>query len=419
MTTVQDRPRVVVVGGGYGGMTAALRAAGRTRRRGAQVTLIDMSHSFVERIRLHQLAAGQQLVRRPIARLLRGTGVTFIQGRVLRLDPQRCEVTVATPEGLRGIGYDYAIYALGSTVDTAAVPGVRDHALTLGSEAAALTLRDALPRLAMVDGHLVVVGGGLTGIEAAAEIAETYPELRVSLVTQEAFGAALSQRGRAYLRSAFDRLGIAVRDHASVVRMQARKLEVEGQAPIPFDLCLWAGSFSVLPLAREAGLAVNERGQVLIDPYMRSLSHPSLYAAGDAAAPASDPGAPIRMACATAMPMGAQAADNVSAAISGRPSQPFSFAYIQRCISLGRRDALIQFVHPDDTPKERIITGRPGAWYKELINRSTLISLGLERRWAGACRWPRGRGAGSSDGRRQSAVDVRRPSVPEQGGSRR
>ncbi len=135
---------------------------------------------------------------------------------------------------------------------------------------------------------------------------------------------------------------------------------------------------------------MNERGQVLVDPYLRSISHPDVYGAGDAAVPVADPGAPIRMACATALPMGSQAADNVAAAIAGRPQTAFRFAYVIQCISLGRRDGLIQFTNADDSPRERIVTGRAAAWLKELVCRFAFLSVRLTRRWPGAYRWPRG-----------------------------
>lgn len=383
-------PRIVVVGGGYAGMIAALRVAGRTRQRAA-VTLVNGSDTFVERIRLHQAATGPAVIAHPIRRMLRGTGVAFMRGWVRGLHPEQRVVQVETDAGAVFLPYDCLIWAPGSSVDMETVPGVREHAHALGGDAAAHALRRALPEMATMGGRLIVCGGGLTGIEAATEIAETHPRVRVSLVTRGIFGADLSERGRAHLRTVFDRLGIAVQDGADVTAVHARELEMAGGAAMPFDLCLWAGSFAVSPLAGATGLRVNARGQVLVDPFLRSVSHPSVYAVGDAAAPVVAPGAPIRMACATALPMGARAADNIAANLRGASQRPFSFRYVGRCISLGRRDGLIQFVQGDDTPRDRIITGRAAAWYKEQVCRFTVWSLAGERRWAGSYRWPHAR----------------------------
>ena len=114
-----------------------------------------------------------------------------------------------------------------------------------------------------------------------------------------------------------------------------------------------------------------------VDAMLRSISHPFVYGAGDAVAP---PGrTPIRMACATALPLGAHAADNVAREQTGRTLKAFRFGYALRCISLGRHDGLIQWVDPYDVPKERMLKGRTAAWVKEQICRSTVRVIRLER----------------------------------------
>ena len=393
MSEQTKEPSVVVLGGGYAGTLAALRVAGRARGAGVRVTLVNAADTFVERIRLQQVAARQPLARRSLPELLAGSGVELLRGWVTGLEPATRRVTVETDAGPRAVAYDYLIYALGSTVDTASVPGVAEHAHSLASQAAAEALADALPAVAGRGGEVIVCGGGLTGIEAATEIAESYPGLRVRLVTGGALGAGLSVKGTAHLRRVFERLGVVVQERSRVLRVEAGRLVVADQPSLPFDLCLWAAGFAVAPLARTAGLAVNARGQVLVDAYLRSLSEPTIYAAGDAATAPADSGLVLRMACATALPMGARAADNVAAAIAGAAQTPFDFGYTIQCISLGRRDGLVQLVNPDDSPRERIVSGRLGAWIKEAICRYAFASVPLTRRWPGFYRWPEsGRG---------------------------
>ena len=131
---------------------------------------------------------------------------------------------------------------------------------------------------------------------------------------------------------------------------------------------MWCTSFEVSAIAREAGLRVNERGQIVVDDFLRS-SDPDIYAAGDAADCRGR-----RMSCALALPMGAYVAD----LLSGATEKPFRFGFVIQCISLGRNDGIIQFVHADDSPKERCLTGRPAAWIKELICRYTVMSMRME-----------------------------------------
>ena len=150
------------------------------------------------------------------------------------------------------------------------------------------------------------------------------------------------------------------------------------------DVTVWAGAFGVPSLAREAGIAVNRIGQIIVDPYLRSVSHPEIFAVGDAAATG------LRMACATAMPIGAHAADNLTAVLRGNPLKPFRFGFGGRCISLGRHDGLIQMVNSDDSPREFIFTGRTAAFFKETICRYAYYSLPLERLIPGFYYLPRG-----------------------------
>jgi NADH dehydrogenase FAD-containing subunit len=311
------------------------------------------------------------------------------------------------------LAYDYLLYTLGSQTDKDSVAGVREHALAVGNPGDSELLRQRLLQLAEqgtdVADEIVVVGGGLTGIETAAEVADRYPGLRVRLVTAGRLGYGLSEVGRAYLRRTFARLGVIVQEGLRVERVQANNLVATDGRLIPFGLCIWAGPFQALPLAREAGLAVNARGQILIDAAMRSLTSPTIYAAGDSAAFTPEIGLAMRMACATALPMAAHAADNMYAQLKGEPQQPFHFGYVAQCISLGRHDGLVQRVQADDSPTDRIMTGRPAAWIKEAICRAAALAATVG--WvARAYNWWRWDGAAAAHSQRQARLDAQQMS---------
>jgi NADH:ubiquinone reductase (H+-translocating) len=374
---------VLVLGGGYAGVVAAIRLSRKTRGANVRITLINGREYFVERIRLHQLAAAQELASHDYTSLLAGTPVRFLQGWVTQLMPEKQQVLVKTAGGEVQLPYDYAIYALGSVVDTQSIPGVSQHALSLSTAETVRTLQQTLPEVAARRGTLLVCGGGLTGIEAASELAESYPGLQVTLATADRFGEQLSQRGRRYLQQAFDRLGITVVDGQQITAVHANYAQTYDGPPLPFDLCLWAGSFRAPDLARQAGLPVNDRGQILVNKYLQAQGHSTLYAIGDAASLEAAIEIPIRMGCATAAPMGSYVGDHLAAVIRGeRPYKPYRFQYVMRCISLGRKDGLIQFVDADDTPKERILTGRIGAYVKEVVCRGSVWKVYLERKIA-------------------------------------
>ncbi|MFI0715591.1 hypothetical protein ACH4SK_34190 [Streptomyces inhibens] len=140
-------------------------------------------------------------------------------------------------------------------------------------------------------------------------------------------------------------------------------------------------------LARDAGLDLDPvSGRIRVDAALRSAGHPDIYVAGDAAAARAPRAGALRMACATALPTGAHAAGAIIAESRGAEPEPLSFGFVVQCVSLGRHDGLIQPVRADDTPRERVLTGRPAARVKEQVVRSTVRFLKLAARRPAAIR---------------------------------
>lgn len=375
--------RIVVVGTGYAGTLAALRL---DKRLGdvAEVTLVGEAPCFVERIRLHERAAGGAPRVRPIASLLAGTGVRFVEGRVRSID--RAARALQLADGAT-LAWDRLLLAIGSRVDVERVPGAREHARTLDAGAVE-ALAAEVAADAAAGRRLLVVGGGLTAIEAAAELASRLPSLRVTLATAGRLAAGLFvPRAERHLREALDRLGVAVLEEARVVALAARQARLDGGRALDVDRCLFAGGFVAPPLLAASGFAVNARGQALVDDRLRAVDDPRVWLAGDCAAPVVSVGAPLHMACKTAMPMGAHAADNLAASFAGAPERPFRFGDSAICVSLGRHDGVVQLRRRDGSPSERVYTGRVAAWIKEQVCRYTVWSLRLEKRAGWRYRW--------------------------------
>jgi NADH:ubiquinone reductase (H+-translocating) len=265
------------------------------------------------------------------------------------------------------LAYNTLLYGAGSTIDTASVPGVHEYAHAFRGPAAAAALDADARAIAAGGGRFLVCGGGLTGIEAATELAERHPSLAVTLLSPEPPGHWLSARARRHLARAFDRLGIAIRTGARVTGVHAGVAELDDGATVAFDGCVWAGGFTVPSLAREAGLAVDVSGRVVVDETLRSVSHPDVYAIGDAAAARGPDGSAIAMGCRTGGFTGPYAANVVADRLAGRVPRPFRFRYVHECISLGRADAVIQFLRADGRPSGAVLTGRVAAAYKEVV----------------------------------------------------
>ncbi len=369
--------QIVLLGAGYTGMMCAVRVARRTRRHGGQVTLVNPFPRFTERLRMHQTATGQSLAEVSIPGLLAGTGVTFVQGWASALDPAMRRVQVSTVDGERTLEYDTLVYAIGSVTDVSAVPGVDTHAFTLNSPTDASRLA---ARLAAVPGGTVAVcGGGLTGIEAATEIAESHPGARVMLLTRDVPGSMMSPPARAYLNRALDRLGIEVRTGVEVTKVLPDAVQLAGGELVPVDACLWTTGFVARPLAAQAGYTVDPAGRIVVDANLRSVSHPSTFAIGDAAA-IRQPWGTIHGTCQSGIPSGAYAADAIGRSLRGRRLAPFRFGYIHQPVSLGRRDAVIQFTRADDSPRRWFLTGRLAVLYKEFVTSSPPVAYRISRR---------------------------------------
>ncbi|WP_459546038.1 NAD(P)/FAD-dependent oxidoreductase [Nocardia sp. X0981] len=366
--------RIVVLGAGYAGANAAGRLAGRLHPADVEITLVNADPKFVERVRMHQLATGQELKSRVLADIFADTGVRVRPARVTAVDADRKTVDIAAADGSHEIAYDTLVYALGSAAAHGGVPGVAEHAYDIAGEQSALRVRERLASLG-AGAAVLVVGGGLTGIEAATEIAEARPDLEITLAARAGLGDWLGTKAQQHLRKAFDRLGITVREHTEIARVQPTGAVTTDGRTIPAGTTVWTAGFAVHPIAAATTLQVSATGQIVVDDTMRSVSHPDVYAVGDAALAPGANGDPLRMSCASGIPTAYQAADAIAARLTGRKIPRNSIGYTAQCISLGRRDAVIQWVTPDDEPKPSALTGRTAARVKEFICKSAAWSI--------------------------------------------
>ncbi|GHH19259.1 NAD(P)/FAD-dependent oxidoreductase [Streptomyces rubradiris] len=359
--------RIVVLGAGYAGAFAAGNLARRLSPADAEITVVNAVPDFVERMRLHQLASGQDLAFRKLADVFAGTGVRLRLARVTGVDPERRTVAVADADGADGeLAYDTLLYALGSSAAHHGVPGVAEYAFDVAGLSSALRLRERLAGLGE-GGTVLVVGEGLTGIEAATEFAESRPDLSITLAARGELGAWLSPKARRHLRRAFDRLGVTVHEHTGIEAVEpARAIAADGTS-LAADVTVWAAGFAVHPLAAASGLEVAGTGQIVVDRSMRSVSHPDVYAAGDCVHVTGDNGRPLPMSCASAGYTAMQATASIVARLTGGEVPTVALKYYGNHISLGRRDAIFQTVDGGARSRSWYLGGRTAAWFKASI----------------------------------------------------
>jgi NADH dehydrogenase FAD-containing subunit len=399
-STEAGRPhRVVVLGAGYAGVLAtnrllsSLTPAEQTR---VTVTVVNPRADFVERIRLHQVAAGTlATAARPLGDLLHPRA-NLLVAHAERIDPDARRVLItdnpARPAG-DWLGYDTLVYAVGSTAATGTVPGAAAHAYGLADPDRAVAARAAVAALP-AGRSVVVVGGGFTAIEAASELAEARPDLAVAMLTTGPVASGLTARARRRLLAGLDRLGVVVRTAARVTAVHPDHLDAAtpdgSTVHLPADVCLWTASFAVPGLATRSGLPVDGHGRLRTDETLTVPGHPNIIGAGDAALAPPSVAGHLRMSCAAALPLGGHAAHTVLARLRNTTPEPLSVGFLVQCVSLGRRDGVIQLVHPDDRPRRVVLAGRVGARIKEQVCQLTVNGLLGERGKAGAYWAPRG-----------------------------
>ena len=368
---------VVVVGGGYAGTLAANHLR---QRADIDITLVNPRPVFVERIRLHQLAAGTGAATVDYGSLL-GDGINLVVDSADRIDTGARRVLLRSGPALT---YDYLIYAVGSTGAMSTVPGAAEFAHSIADLESAQRLRDALADLP-ADAAVTVVGGGLTGIETASELAER--GRRVTLVCGGILGPSLSRRGRHSAAKLLRKLGAAVLETAAVDRVHPDTVVLTDGAVLPSAVTIWTAGFGVPDLASRSGLRTDTTGRLLTDETLTSLDDERIVAAGDAVAPS---GQPLRMSCQAAGPLAAQAANTVLSRITGHTPAPLNQAFVGQCISLGRSHAIFQLARTDDTPVNAVVSGRAAAPIKEAVCKGTLWAIRHEVAKPGSYFWVKG-----------------------------
>ncbi|MBB4908679.1 NAD(P)/FAD-dependent oxidoreductase [Actinophytocola algeriensis] len=368
------RHRIIVLGAGYAGASAAGYLARRLHPDDVEITVVNAEPDFVERMRLHQLAAGADLRRHGLAEMFAGTGIRLRLAHVTAVDAEHRTVTVTDGEGTDRLEYDTLLYSLGSTAADHGVPGVDEHAFHVAGRSAALRLRRRLDDLG-VNGTVLVVGGNLTAIETATEIAESWPELGVALATSGELGGWLGRKARRHLLRAFDRFGIEVHEHTTIERVTATGAVAEGGTSFFAGATVWAAGFAAHPVAAAGGLAVEDDGRMIVDRMMRSVSHPEVYAAGDSAHAIGENGQPLPMSCASAGFTRMQATAAIVGDLTGRTVSRSPLAYLGNCISLGQKDGILQMVDGDARSKSWSLLGRPAARFKAFVLNSTVWNM--------------------------------------------
>ncbi|SFT99169.1 NAD(P)/FAD-dependent oxidoreductase [Arthrobacter sp. ov118] len=378
------RFRVVIIGAGYAGVMAANRLAGSKQLpESLTVTIVNPVADFLERIRLHEVAAGSRASAAVPMRSVLNQRADVIADSVLKIDPINRQVYFSS--GRAPLSYDALLYSVGSTQAAKAPVG----AYGLQDAESAGRLRARLSQLEE-GARVSIIGGGLTSIELSAEIAERYPGLQVRLVSRGVIADTLSHSGRHAVRKRLSALGVEMMDNTDVQACDSSSVRTSGGDTLTSDCTIWAAGFGAPALARDSGLPTDAEGRLMVDESLSCPQYADIFGAGDAVRIPDSVAGHLRMSCAAALPLGAHAADSILARLQKQAPAPLSAGYVLKCISLGRKSGLIQTVTADDRPRSLVVRGRLGGLAKEQICRMTLGWIRGELRRSGSYKWAKG-----------------------------
>jgi len=375
---------VVILGAGYAGLMAGLRLS--AWHCPLKALLISEFGAFTERVRLQEALASPVEPRLPpFGRWLAHTKLDFLQGRVTALHPSEGMVILETEQGEVAVLFDRCIYALGSATRIDDVPGAAGHAFHLDpgeGPCAAAALRARLqdaPNAA----RAVIVGGGNTAVEAAAQIKASRPDFSVTMVAAHSVGDfAKGDEVRRAVRGQLEDQGILLVDDDPVREVGAGHVLTASGRDIATDICVWAGGLQSPSIATTAGIGVDESNRIWVDGGLRSVSHPRILAVGDAVRPLAPTGAAYRPSAFAALTSGAYAARSLLREARGRKYRPFSFSAFGQGVAIGSGGVGFA-TFPDDDEAYFIFTGPLALRLRNFFVRALVWFLRIERWWPG------------------------------------
>jgi NADH dehydrogenase len=328
----RQRQRVVILGGGFAGLAAA---RGLEAER-FDVSLVDRRRAFEFLPNIHELLSGvksPELLRLPLERTVTGLGHRFVNDTVTGIDPDERAVTV---EGRRPIGYDALVVALGGVDATRGVAGVTDHAHPFKSVDDCARIGGRLAELDASGGQarIVIIGGGLEGVEALGEILRRYRRngrLGVTLVEARErllpeAPAALDRQVRGLCRP----FNVAFEMDAPVASIESDRVLLGDGRDLAADLVIWTGGPAPPPELSGAGLA-REGGWAAVNESLQSIDHEEVFVVGDAA----EVSHAVSKQAYNALDMGECVAANVARLADGRALVPYRPSPKPTLISFG------------------------------------------------------------------------------------
>ena len=373
---------ILVAGSGFAGVWAALAAARAIalarRERDVEVVIVSPEPRLVIRPRLYE--AVLENMNPDVSALLEAVGVRYVNGIVETIGADTHKAVVRRGDGHEEkIPWDRFVLAAGSRLAAPPVPGFAEFAFDIDQLVSAQRLDAHLATLAKrpesaARNSAVVVGGGFTGLEGAAEMPERLrtvlgadAQVRVVIVDPAAsIGADMGDEAAEVVRGALDEIGVEQRPGVRVTAVDAGGVTLSDGSRIEAATVVWSAGQRAHPLAAEVSGEHDSMGRVLGDAYLRAPEATGIFVTGDTVKAATDDiGNFTVMSCQHALGLGRVAGHNAAAELVGLPLHPYSQPKYVTCLDLGPWGAL----YTEGWERQVRLTRAEGKKMKQEINR--------------------------------------------------
>jgi NADH dehydrogenase len=383
--------RIVVLGAGFAGLWAALAAA-RARDEASiaseQIEIVLLDRHAHHSIRVRNYEADLRDTWIALSTVLDPVDVHHRQAEVMGIDPTARTVTCIADGTAQSIPYDRLILALGSQLAWPPIPGLAEHGFNVDTHAAGERLNQHIADLSAQPSAtgqftVLVVGGGLTGIEVATDIATRFrmtgatahpsyvpsASPRVILADHKPWiGSDMGESARQVIAEALQALGIEARPGVSVAAVDAEGATLSDGERIHTKTVIWCAGMKAHPIGAQLPVPLDRFGRVPVDHFLRVASVPAVFAAGDIAVLAVDEGHDSVMSCQHSRPMGRFAGHNAVCGLLGRPMLELHIPWYTTIVDLGGWGA----VYTEGWDRRVVATGAAAKRTKEIINRERI-----------------------------------------------
>lgn len=383
-----NKPKIVILGGGYGGLITTKRLEKLLKSGEADVTLINKHNYHYLTTQLHKIGvatAADRQIAISIPELINPAKTRFIKSEVSSVDVHKQEVHL---EGGAVVGYDYLLVALGFEVETFGIPGVKEYGFEIRSFKSSKAIYHQIIKqfnLYKEDRDpsrltFVVAGGGFTGVEIMGELVDGLPKLckehdipfeNIRIVAVEAAPSVIPffpKQSVEYTMNTLKKMNVELITSTKILEVTPEKIRLENSLDIPTRTLIWSCGVKANSIVQKFGLPL-ERGKIAVDSQLRVKNMNNVFSIGDCSLFMKNETSALPPTAQVALQQAPVCAKNIVASIRGEELDTFEYHHKGSVASIGNFAAvgLVGSVR---------LSGLIGAFMKQVIEARYLFNLG-------------------------------------------